>query len=738
MFIKKLTLVNYRNFKKANFYFDKGINTIIGENASGKTNLFRAIRLLLDSSMPRYSLKLNEGDFNRSIGNWRGHWIIISVEFDDIAADETSQSLFLHGIGNAEDEIVSRATYSLIFRPKSFIRQDLSKINPGDINALNEVLNNITIDDYETILVGKGALDLSDSSNYKKIVGDFDGASFPKILNHPELGVKLPNILNIPNEVSLTFIKALRDVVSDFHNNKTNPLLTLLKRKSGEISSTEFKPIADLVRNLNSEIEKFPDICAVSSDIATTIKDAVGDTYSPKGMSIKSSLSDESDELFQSLKLFVAESVDGYEGAIHEMSLGGANLLYLTLKLLEFKYQHANQSIANFLLIEEPEAHIHTHIQKSLFEKIKYDNTQIIYSTHSSNISEISNIKNMNIIGFVSGNCEVFQPSTGLADEQCEFIQRYLDAIRSNLLFARSVVLVEGDAEELLIPTLIKKVTGLSLDEIGISLINIRSTGFENVALLFSDERIKKKCSIITDLDEAFFDITIPEDADNDDVEIKAKKKAAASQKSGAERKKRLQDFCNNNNWVEVFFADHTFEVDFIKSGNNNYLKNIVRDIYKQEATITNSINELNSGDIKISGVRALAMANYQGKGWFALTLGKVIDFKTAIPDYILNAIQFAHGDFNRQLKYKILEHRYNSVIKHVAYAQLQISKLNEAKDLGLKNSWINYIKAYEDGLSVFSPKWNLFDISKDDIDALKVEMIKDLPIENNDILGRL
>lgn len=738
MFIRKLTLVNYRNFKGANFYFDKGINTIIGENASGKTNLFRAIRLLLDSSMPRYSLKLKESDFNRSIGDWRGHWIIISAEFDNIAADETSQSLFLHGVGNAEDEIVSRATYSLIFRPKSFVRQSLSKINTGDRCALEEILKDITIDDYETILVGKGVVDLSDNSIYKKIVGDFDNISFPEKLNHPDLGVKLPNILNIPNEVSLTFIKALRDVVSDFHNNKTNPLLTLLKRKSGEISSTDFQPIADLVRNLNTEIENFPDICAVSSDIATTIKDAVGDTYSPKGMSIKSSLSEESDELFQSLKLFVAESADGYEGAIHEMSLGGANLLYLTLKLLEFKYQYANQSIANFLLIEEPEAHIHTHIQKSLFENIKYDNTQIIYSTHSSNISEISNIKNMNIIGFVNDNCEVFQPSKMLSDEQCGFIQRYLDAIRSNLLFARSVILVEGDAEELLIPTLIKKVIGLSLDEIGISLINIRSTGFENVALLFSDERIKKKCSIITDLDEAFFDITIPEDADNDDVEIKAKKKAAASQKSGAERKKRLQDFCNNNNWVEVFFADHTFEVDFIKSGNNNYLKNIVRDIYKQEATITNSINELNSGDIKISGVRALAMANYQGKGWFALTLGKVIDFKATIPDYILNAIKFSHGDFNRQLKYKILEHRYNSVIEHVTFAKIQISKLNGPTDLDLKNKWINYIKAYEDGLNSFTPKWNVFDISKGDIDVLKFEMIKDLPKENKDILGRL
>ncbi|EPR3509917.1 ATP-dependent nuclease [Serratia marcescens] len=738
MFIRKVALVNYRNFKGANFYFDKGINTIIGENASGKTNLFRAIRLLLDSSMPRYTLKLQEGDFNRSIGEWRGHWIIISAEFDDIAKDEASQSLFLHGAGNAEAEIVSRATYSLIFRPKSFIRQSLSKITSGDRSALEEILRSITIDDYETILVGKITVDLSNPSVYKKIVGDFENIIFPQKLNHPELGVKLPNILNIPNEVCLTYIKALRDVVSDFHNNKTNPLLTLLKRKSGEISTTDFQPIADLVRNLNNEIENLPDICAVNSDIATTIKDAVGDTYSPKGMSIKSSLSEESNELFQSLKLFVAESSDGYEGAIHEMSLGGANLLYLTLKLLEFKYQHANQSIANFLLIEEPEAHIHTHIQKSLFENIKYHNTQIIYSTHSSNISEISNIKNMNIIGFVNNNCEVFQPSKSLSDVQCEFIQRYLDAIRSNLLFARSVILVEGDAEELLIPTLIKKVIGLSLDEIGISLINIRSTGFENVALLFSDERIKKKCSIVTDLDEAFFDITIPEGADNDNDEIKVKKKAAASQKSGAERKVRLQNFSNNNDWVEVFFAEHTFEVDFIKSGNKYYLDKIVDDVYKQAATIEIAKNELNSSDISISGVRALTMANYQGKGWFALTLGKVIDFKTAIPDYIFDAIKFSHGDFNRQLKYKILEHRYKSVVEHVSFAQELISKLNEPEDIQLKKEWSGHIKAYEDGLNAFTPKWNMFDILKGDVDALKIQMMNDLPNENKDILRRI
>ncbi|ELJ5856412.1 ATP-dependent endonuclease, partial [Enterobacter kobei] len=275
-------------------------------------------------------------------------------------------------------------------------------------------------------------------------------------------------------------------------------------------------------------------------------------------------------------------------------------------------------------------------------------------------------------------------------------------------------------------------------DEIGISLINIRSTGFENVALLFSDERIKKKCSIVTDLDEAFFDITIPEGADNDNDEIKVKKKAAASQKSGAERKVRLQNFSNNNDWVEVFFAEHTFEVDFIKSGNKYYLDKIVDDVYKQAATIEIAKNELNSSDISISGVRALTMANYQGKGWFALTLGKVIDFKTAIPDYIFDAIKFSHGDFNRQLKYKILEHRYKSVVEHVSFAQELISKLNEPEDIQLKKEWSGYIKAYEDGLNAFTPKWNMFDILKGDVDALKIQMMNDLPNENKDILRRI
>ncbi len=655
MHLSRVSIVNYRNFANTKFLFSQGINTIIGENGSGKTNLFRAIRLLLDDTMRRSAMRLDENDFFRGLSNWKGHWIIISLEFDEVSQDEAIQALFLHGVGNIEEETVEKATYNLIFRPKLAIRNDLSQLVLGDTIGLSDILDRISIDDYETVITGKSGSDFNDPLVYKALVGDFESVEFPSEVDESIIGAKVPIILSMPNEVSFTFVQALRDVVSEFHNNRTNPLLSLLKGKSGEINPAEYSSIVGQVTSLNTAIEELSDVKEVRSDIVGTINDAVGDAYSPKSLSIKSDLPDEAEQLFQSLKLFIAESDDGYEGAIHEMSLGGANLIYLTLKLLEFKYQRAQESIANFLFIEEPEAHIHTHIQKSLFDKIKYSNTQVIYSTHSSHISEASNVKNINVLGKVRGGYQAFQPTTGMTPSQIGCVQRYLDAVRSNLLFAKSVMLVEGDAEEILIPTLIKKVLGISLDELGISLVNIRSTGFKNVALLFHEDRIKKKCSIITDLDATFLDTS--EVVGDTEAVKKAKKKALGSAASGVARKTDLDIFCNGNDWLSPFYAPHTFEVDLIAVGNKDKFVSILPEIYTAPATIPTSKTELECNDISVFGKRALTMATNSGKGWFAIILAQVIDYKAVIPEYILDAI-------NRGLKRLRKSGRYKEIIE--------------------------------------------------------------------------
>jgi len=660
MYISKLSLINYRNFANTKLLFNKGINTIIGENGSGKTNLFRAIRLLLDDNMIRSAYKLDETDFHRGLGCWKGHWIIISLEFEEISQDEAIQALFLHGTGNITTGGINKATYNLIFRPKKEIRLRLSQLVDGDKASLADILEPLTIDDYETIFTGKSEADFNDKEFYKKVVGDFNNVRFNDETEFPSIGTKVPGMLAIGNEISFTFIQALRDVVSEFHNNRTNPLLTLLKSKSGEIDPALFKPIIEKVKDLNDSIEGLPDVQTVRTDIIGTIKDAAGETYSPSSLSIKSDLSDEADRLFQSLRLFIGESEEGYEGAIQELSLGGANLIYLTLKLLEFKYQKARQSFANFLLIEEPEAHIHTHIQKTLFDRLNYTNTQIIYSTHSTHISEVSNVQNVNILGRHAGRCEAYQPATGLKPDEIGNIQRYLDAVRSNLLFAKSVILVEGDAEEILIPILVKKVLGLSLDELGISLINIRSTGFENVAVLFHDTRIRKKCSIITDLDQSIIDTTpVPSDPE---ALRKFKKKCQGSEEAGIVRKAKLELFTVGNSWMDTFFAPNTFEVDFVTAGNAEKVVGVLNQVYTDTNTITKAKAEIESVDIALYGKRVLTMATNQGKGWFAILLGNKIDYQTAIPNYILDAIFFAHPNITEQVWFNVLSYRLRCI----------------------------------------------------------------------------
>lgn len=656
MHISKLRLVNYRNFSRATLAFEKGVNTIIGENGSGKTNVFRAIRLLLDDTLLRMAYRLDDKDFHRGLDDWRGHWIVISLEFSDVSQDETIQSLFLHGAGHISGSHIDRATYNLIFRPKAPIRLKLAELGTGDTAGLAAIRSEITLADYETIFTGKSSADLTDPTTYKRFVGDFDLVVFPIEMTPAEIGGIIPGSFSLSREIGFTFIQALRDVVAEFQNNRTNPLLALLKSKSGEIDPTAFEPITELVSNLNSAIQNLDDVRAIRTDIRDTITDAAGETYSPKSLSIRSDLSDEADRLFQSLKLFVGEAEVGYEGCIHELSLGGANLIYLTLKLLEFKYQKVKQTFANFLVVEEPEAHIHTHIQKTLFDRLNYDETQIIYSTHSTYISEVSNVENINILGRCGGACEVYQPSAELEPAQIRTIQRYLDAVRSNLLFAKSVLLVEGDAEEILIPVLIKQLLGLSLDELGISLINIRSTGFENVAILFHDRRIRKNCAIITDRDLAFIDVTT-DPLDSEKV-AKAKKRALASQTSGAGREARLTAFCAGNSWLSAHFADHTFEVDFIKAGNATAVVTVLEDVYSDALTIASAQDDLESGDVARYGARMLTMAENKGKGWFAIILAKAIAPDVQVPDYILDALFQAHRPVSPEIFASILDYR--------------------------------------------------------------------------------
>lgn len=661
MHISSLSIRNFRNFKNVILNFKSGINTIIGENGSGKTNLFFALRILLDDTLPRY-INFYSTDFNRALGSWAGHWIIISIAFDELDASEEAQALAVQSSGHMDT--ANKGSYAVYFRPKYQFRKELydySQTAGKNATDLQLILDKLTLEDYETVYLSRGSADFGDDATYNQYVGNFETVEFPDPDDKEELiyGTWLPKEINIHNEVSCTFIKALRDVESDLRSYANNPMLNLLRGKEKTVEVAKQNEIIESIDKLNKQIGSLDEVKEIKRGIDKSIKEAVGTTYAPN-IDIKSELPNEMEKLFQSLKLWVGDPDDeGYKGRIWELSLGGANLIYLSLKLLEYEKVKTDR-IANFLLIEEPEAHIHTHIQKTLFNNLKENKTQVIISTHSTHISSVSKISSVNILSRGEREALVFHPANNLEPDEITRVERYLDAVRSNLLFAKGIILVEGDAEQILIPEMFKKVFGLSLDEIGISLINIGSTGFENVANIFHVDRIQKNCAILTDLDKSI--VPLPADP-NDDNDYQ--KHCRASEKSGAERKVRLTDFTNGNDFLKSFYSKHTFEVDLLMNSNSHEFVQCLSKIYSREADRARAKAKLEDPSVEVAGIEVLRIADKQGKGWLALLVAEQIVYNTYIPNYILKAIAFASSHINQSSKVKSILYRLNAIMNN-------------------------------------------------------------------------
>jgi putative ATP-dependent endonuclease of OLD family len=87
-----------------------------------------------------------------------------------------------------------------------------------------------------------------------------------------------------------------------------------------------------------------------------------------------------------------------------------------------------------------------------------------------------------------------------LAEEDITDLERYIDANRGELLFARGVILVEGDAERFMVPVLARQ-QGYDLDELGISVCSISGTNFAPYLILLGPKGLAMPLAAFTDRD---------------------------------------------------------------------------------------------------------------------------------------------------------------------------------------------------------------------------------------------
>lgn len=439
MYLSNLKLWNFRKFGSISDFdikkpdldlnFKKGLNVLIGENDTGKSAIIDAIKLVLRTHSYEW-LRVTDEDFFQDSERFR-----IEIQFQDLADEEAKN--FTEWLGWTGKGEKVKPFLRLIY---DVTRKD-SKIFPSDVHA--------GVDD-------EGYQLNAEAREYLKV----------------------------------TYLKPLRDAKAEFVPKKNSRLSQILQGHEAFKGDEESHYLVKIFKHFNLAIEKYFEAKKPKNDGSGNFEDLIEDK---KGKELKDKIDEFIHDLYdrtKNSKFSVSEGklkniLEKLELSIENEinpGLGTLNRLFMASELLHLGKPNWNG--VRLGLIEELEAHLHPQAQMQIVETLQEEkNIQLILTTHSPNLA--SKVKLENLIIFNNNNAfPMGQQYTKLDSTDYSFLERFLDTTKANLFFARGVILVEGWAEEILLPALAKK-AGYNLTEKGVSIVNVASTAFLRYAKIF-------------------------------------------------------------------------------------------------------------------------------------------------------------------------------------------------------------------------------------------------------------
>ena len=424
-------------------------------------------------------------------------------------------------------------------------------------------------------------------------------------------------------------LAALRDVEADLRSTRHSPLARLIE--ACEISQEEQDALINILYTANQQIEASKTIKEIAEAIDKSFKCVAGPAFE---MDVTLGLSSATfQSIIPNLKMLLSDlSLRSFEPARN--GLGMNNILYVSI-LIEYlrKRQDYAVSSGQLVLIEEPEAHLHPQLQASLLAVLRTIGVQVILTTHSTQFTSqapftaLVSLTRRSDASIASGN---LSQNAGLSAEEVADLERYLDATKSNLLFARKVMLVEGPTELFLIPAIVSAVHDTNLERNGISVVAIYGVHFAVYAKLFQLGALEKKCAIVADADLK------PSDAGkNFDIATDASQLAAL-----------------RNDFVEVFVGATTFERELVSIGTLPMLIGTADSLGapKIKRKLEKGLQQLNENNVtqdqqdellEALGESVLSTAKRFGKARFAQVAARHASQCTTIPNYIQDALDW-------------------------------------------------------------------------------------------------
>lgn len=503
MYISELKLWNFRKFgsnqafdrNKPNLtlHFQKGLNLLVGENDSGKTTIIDAIKYVLLTNSREY-IRLEIDDFYNyhQIAKDEKQTLRIECHFKFNAEDNDNKAKnFLEwGHCNENGELELRVFLE--------VEQENGKIEPYDIRGGI---------DNEGIVLDARARELL-RVTYLKPLRDAKEELKPKkssrlsqvLISHPTFSEKenhfLAQTITFANNEIANFFKG----GNSHHNTLLDEIRQIVGSENSLIPQIEekFRPF------LYNSSEKGN---GLAEQINAYLSNFFGTDTSSKFKISETNLKG----ILERLSLHLDSTNAG---------LGSQNLLFIAVELLLLEKEDDFTGL-RLALIEEIEAHLHPQAQMRLVEYLQNEcttqNIQMLLTTHSPNLA--SKIKLENLI--ICQDTHAFPMGseyTMLEKGDYAFLERFLDVTKANLFFAKGVILVEGDAENLLLPT-IAKIIDCDLTQSGVSIVNLGGLTFKYYERIFiqkdkpQSEQMSIPVSVVTDVDTKVWDFY--QDTDN-------------------------------------------------------------------------------------------------------------------------------------------------------------------------------------------------------------------------------
>ncbi|WP_242504708.1 ATP-dependent nuclease [Pseudomonas songnenensis] len=589
MHLTSLSIRNFRNFVSIDIPLAGNI-VLLGENRVGKSNLLFAIRLVLDPTLPDSMRQLKLSDFWDGCDLTTNPQIEVHLDFADFDSDDMLVAL-LTDFRIAANPTVARLSY--VYRKRAEITGELQ-----------------SSEDCEFVVYGGG-----DESR------------------------SVPN--RVRRRIALDMLDALRDAEGQLASWRHSPLRPLLEDAFASVSRTDLDAVAADLEAATTKMESFPSVKTLEESLRNGIRDLAGSAHDLSAR-LRFAPTDPL-RLIRSIAMFID---DGKRG-IAEASLGSANVALIALKLAEFAWRREkNERNYSLLCIEEPEAHLHPQLQRVVFEKLfkNPDAAQaLVVTSHSPTLAAIAPLRSIVTLRRTPAGLSKAYSLAALpvASEELDDIEQYLTATRSELLFARGVIFVEGDAEEALLPVFADAL-GHNLDQLGITVCNVAGVNFVPYVKLAGS--LGLPFAVVTDWDP--LDGTKPPLGKARTVGIWDAYCAVTPDATQLTPENRTwcetADFDSfSKAWASfgIFLNDQTFEVAV---ANTPSLQGALLDILDGQgfgAVRSARIKAWRSGTT-VDSAQLLAMVSDIGKGRLGAKLQKKAPGLTP-PDYIAAAIKF-------------------------------------------------------------------------------------------------